>query len=87
MRWYVLSFFYIHTIFGWKFVTDNDWAIALNKTDQLLETVEAKYLRRCKNVLTGSKDIGFSQSWQDWFLYRNIFAGKIDGMYLDIGKY
>jgi hypothetical protein len=74
-----------HTSFGWKFVSEKEWESALQMTGNLLAKIETNYQSRCKNILTGSKNIGFSQSWQDWFLYRNFFAGKTDGVYLDIG--
>ena len=28
---------------------------------------------------------GFAQAWQDWFLWRNFFAGQTSDLYLDIG--
>ena len=37
------------------------------------------------NVLSGSKEPGFSQAWQDWFMYRNLFAGQPSGLYVGIG--
>lgn len=84
---FLFIFVCLHCCISWKIVSDADWENALLKADSLLEKVEKKYHRHCKNVLTGSNDIGFSQAWQDWILYRNFFAGKTDGLYLDIGEF
>eukprot|EP00964_Phaeocystis_antarctica_P103569 scaffold68831_cov68-Phaeocystis_antarctica.AAC.2 len=52
----------------------------------LMRRVPAEHRRLCHNVLSGSNEPGFSQAaWQDWFMYRNLFAGQRSGLYVDIG--
>ena len=61
------------------------WAESLQQVDELLASVPSQNRERCESVLRGLNRRGFSQAWQDWFLYRNFFAGQRKGLYIDIG--
>ena len=70
----------------WQRVSEDQWRESQRAfVDERLRSVPARHRRRCANVLRGEAAPGFSQAWQDWLLYRNFFAGRSDGLYLDIG--
>jgi hypothetical protein len=66
-------------------VSEAQWQASQNKVGAILSKVPLKHRMRCGRILRGENEQGFAQAWQDWFLYRNFFAGKEDGLYLDIG--
>lgn len=66
-------------------VSEATWEASLRRVDARLQRVPAEHRKRCGAVLRGEPRPGFSQAWQDWFLYRNFFAGQETGLYLDIG--
>ena len=70
---------------SWR-VSTRAWLLAQAQVPDLMRRVPAAEHRRlCHNVLSGSNEPGFSQAWQDWFMYRNLFAGQRSGLYVDIG--
>ena len=66
-------------------VTEGRWVAALANMPELLRRVPKRHRETCRRVLTASSEVGFSQAWQDWILYRNFFAGQRRGIYVDIG--
>ena len=68
-----------------RVVSDDDWSASLLRVDEMLTSVPPQNRDRCEGVLRGLNFPGFTQAWQDWFLYRNFFAGQRHGVYLDIG--
>ena len=70
---------------SWR-VSTRAWHLAQAQVPDLMRRVPAEHRRLCHNVLSGSNEPGFSQAaWQDWFMYRNLFAGQLSGLYVDIG--
>lgn len=68
-----------------RVVSGDDWSASLLRVGELLTSVPLQNRDRCEGVLRGLNRPGFAQAWQDWFLYRNFFAGQRHGVYLDIG--
>mmetsp|Transcript_21709 Transcript_21709/g.49079 ORF Transcript_21709/g.49079 Transcript_21709/m.49079 type:complete len:318 (-) Transcript_21709:344-1297(-) len=66
-------------------VSDDVWQESLKDVDGMLSKVPDEYKKFCERVLRGESEQTFSQAWQDWFLWRNFFAGQTTGLYLDIG--
>jgi len=79
--------FALATFAALELVTDEAWRAASSDdhVNALLHRVPEAHKRRCEGVLRGANRRGFSQAWQDWILYRNFFAGRTDGLYVDIG--
>jgi len=79
--------FALATFAALELVTDEAWRLASSDdhVNALLHRVPEAHKRRCEGVLRGANRRGFSQAWQDWILYRNFFAGRTDGLYVDIG--
>lgn len=53
----------------------------------LLTNVEKAYRRKCFRFLMG-EDVSFSQGWQDWYVFHNVFGDRLTwgaGVYLDVG--
>ncbi|KAL1496849.1 hypothetical protein AB1Y20_014435 [Prymnesium parvum] len=53
----------------------------------LLRHVEPQYRSRCRAVLHG-EPFSFSQAWQDWYTFHNVFSDRLtwgDGTFVDIG--
>jgi len=79
--------FALATFAALELVTDEAWRLASSDdhVNALLHRVPEAHKRRCEGVLRGANRRCFSQAWQDWILYRNFFAGRTDGLYVDIG--
>lgn len=55
---------------------------------QLMERIEPRYRPHCAMILRGEAAM-FSQAWQDWYLFHNLFSDRLtwgNGTYLDIGS-
>ena len=53
----------------------------------LLRNVQPSYKQFCEQILRG-EPFTFSQAWQDWYLFHNLFAHRVkwgDGLYVEIG--
>ena len=66
-------------------ISEATWEQSQQSVDAILAKAPAEHRERCERVLRGKSEQTFAQAWQDWILYRNFFAGKSDGLYLDIG--
>jgi len=65
--------------------------ITAHRADQIAillgSHVEKEYRRRCFRFLTGDA-VAFSQGWQDWYAFHNLFSDRLQwgsGTYLDVG--
>jgi FkbM family methyltransferase len=71
---------------AWPEGSGTSWQSSRHARHALVSKAPTAHRDRCAAVLLGSNRSGFSQVWQDWFLYRNFFH-DLDrpGTYVDVG--